>query len=143
MSGGQAEFRRALTPVDAARPCPSSQDSGRSAHREWASRPPDERYASVHALYEAARARRDRIEERPIETGDYRTEAIDDDLVIRESSGRTRPARRTHWRNNTSTNPRSIWGYVQGLTRLSQRTPWQDGRFILDRAASRLLTTVH
>ena len=41
------------------------------------------------------------------------------------------------------TNPRSVWGYVQGLTRLSQRTPWQDGRFSLDRAASRLLTTVH
>jgi hypothetical protein len=41
------------------------------------------------------------------------------------------------------TNPRSLWGYVQGLTRLSQRTPWQDGRFALDRAASRLLTTVH
>ena len=41
------------------------------------------------------------------------------------------------------TNPRSVWGYVQGLTRLSQRTAWQDGRFALDRAASRLLTTVH
>jgi hypothetical protein len=41
------------------------------------------------------------------------------------------------------TNPRSVWGYVQGLTRLSQRTPWQDGRFTLDRAAGRLLTTVH
>jgi hypothetical protein len=40
------------------------------------------------------------------------------------------------------TNPRSVWGYVQGLTRLSQRTPWQDGRFALDRAASRLLTLV-
>ena len=40
-------------------------------------------------------------------------------------------------------NPRSVWGYVQGLTRLSQRTPWQDGRFALDRAASRLITTVH
>ena len=40
-------------------------------------------------------------------------------------------------------NPRSVWGYVQGLTRLSQRTPWQDGRFALDRAASRLLTAVH
>jgi hypothetical protein len=39
-------------------------------------------------------------------------------------------------------NPRSVWGYVQGLTRLSQRTPWQDGRFALDRAASRLLTLV-
>jgi hypothetical protein len=40
------------------------------------------------------------------------------------------------------TNPRSVWGYVQGLTRLSQRTSWQDQRFALDRAASRLLTTV-
>lgn len=39
-------------------------------------------------------------------------------------------------------NPRTVWGYVQGLTRLSQGTPWQDARFALDRAASRLLTTV-
>ena len=37
-------------------------------------------------------------------------------------------------------NPRSAWGYVEGLTRLSQQTPWQDGRFALDRAAGRLLT---
>ena len=41
------------------------------------------------------------------------------------------------------TNPRSVWGYVQGLTRLSQHTPWQDMRFTLDRAAGRLLATVH
>ncbi len=40
-------------------------------------------------------------------------------------------------------NPRSVWGYAQGLTRLSQRTPWQDGRFALDRAAGRLIATVH
>jgi len=67
-----------------------------TAHREWASRPPDERYASVHALYEAARARRARIEERSTETGEFRTEADDtDELVIRESSGRT--ANLTHW----------------------------------------------
>jgi acyl-CoA reductase-like NAD-dependent aldehyde dehydrogenase len=44
-----------------------------TAHREWASRPPDERYASVHALYEAARARRQQLEERTIETGEFRT----------------------------------------------------------------------
>ena len=56
---------------------------------------------------------------------------------------RSRPPRRTRWRSSYETNPRSVWGYVQGLTRLSQRTPWQDGRFALDRAASRLLTTVH
>jgi hypothetical protein len=41
------------------------------------------------------------------------------------------------------TNPRSVWGYVQGLTRLSQRTPWQDARFTLDQAASRLIATVN
>jgi hypothetical protein len=40
-------------------------------------------------------------------------------------------------------NPRSVWGYAQGLTRLSQRTPWQDGRFAFDRAAGRLIATVH
>jgi len=39
-------------------------------------------------------------------------------------------------------NPRSIWGYIQGLTRLSQSTPYQDERFTLDRAASRLLATL-
>jgi hypothetical protein len=66
-----------------------------TAHREWASRPPDERFASVHALYDAARARRHRIEERTIETGDFRTEAVDDELALRESSGRT--ATLTHW----------------------------------------------
>src|SRR4029077_18936807 len=45
---------------------------------------------------DAARARRARINERPIETGEFRTEAIDrDDLVIRETSGRT--AALTHW----------------------------------------------
>ena len=66
-----------------------------TAHREWASRPPDERYASVHALYEAARARRQQLEQRTIETGEFRTEAVDDDLAFRESSGRT--ATLTHW----------------------------------------------
>jgi uncharacterized protein DUF932 len=67
-----------------------------TAHREWASRPPDERYASVHALYDAARARHARIDERSIETGAFRTEAIDTgDLVMRETSGRT--AALTHW----------------------------------------------
>ena len=66
-----------------------------TAHREWASRPPDERFASVQALYEAARARRQRIEERTIDTSDFRTEADDNDLVLRETSGRT--AALTHW----------------------------------------------
>ena len=57
-----------------------------TAHREWASRPPDERYASVHALYEAARARRIRTEERTIETVALRTEAVASDaLALRDT----------------------------------------------------------
>jgi hypothetical protein len=40
-------------------------------------------------------------------------------------------------------NPRSVWGHLQGLTRLSQRTPWQNGPFGFDCAASRLLATVN
>ena len=66
-----------------------------TAHREWATRPPDERYASVQTLYEAARARRDRIEERTIATGDFRTEAIAPDALTFETSDRA--ATLTHW----------------------------------------------
>jgi hypothetical protein len=70
--------------------------SAYTAHREWASRPPDERYASVQALHEAARARRDRTEARDIDTAGLRTEAVTtDDLVLHEPSGRT--AALTHW----------------------------------------------
>ena len=61
-----------------------------TAHREWATRPPDERFTSVQALYEAARTRRLRTEERPIETVEFGTEAVSDDvLALREPSGRT------------------------------------------------------
>src|SRR2546422_4673476 len=66
-----------------------------TAHREWAARPPDERFASVHALYAAARARRQRLAERTLETGEFRTGAVDDALAMRETSGRT--AALTHW----------------------------------------------
>ena len=70
--------------------------SAYTAHREWASRPPDERYASVQALHDAARARRDRTEERTIDATEFRTEAVGSDaLVLHETSGRT--ATLTHW----------------------------------------------
>jgi hypothetical protein len=69
--------------------------SAYTAHREWASRPPDERYASVHELYEAARARRARTEERVIDTGDFRTEAVDTGALTLRTSSRT--AALTHW----------------------------------------------
>ena len=61
-----------------------------TAHREWATRPPDERYASVQALFDAARARRLRTEERTIETVALRTEAVASDaLALRDASGAT------------------------------------------------------
>src|SRR6188768_2809118 len=67
-----------------------------TAHQEWATRPPDERYASVSALYDAARARRVRTEERAIETSEFRTEAEGNDaLALLEASGRT--AALTNW----------------------------------------------
>ena len=67
-----------------------------TAHREWASRPPDERYASVHELYDAARSRRVRTEEQTIDTVDLRTEAVASDaLALRDGSGRHGAL--THW----------------------------------------------
>src|SRR3954464_3537829 len=59
-----------------------------TAHREWASRPPDERYASVHALYDAARARRLRTQERTIETVAPPAEAVPPATpALRDTSG--------------------------------------------------------
>ena len=67
-----------------------------TAHREWATRPPDERFASVSVLHEAARARRARTEERIAETYQVRTDAeTDEALVLREKSGQTSAL--THW----------------------------------------------
>src|SRR5690606_21552562 len=67
-----------------------------TAHREWATRPPDERFQSVPALYEAARTRRIGTEERDIDTVDFGTQAVADDVIaLRDPSGR--PAALTHW----------------------------------------------
>jgi hypothetical protein len=66
-----------------------------SAHREWAARPPDERYATVQALSDAACARRVRLEERGTETVALTTEAVDDDVVLRDASSRITTL--THW----------------------------------------------
>jgi hypothetical protein len=76
------------------------------------------------------------------ELGDTR-DAVIDTAVQRLDLSQKQAAEAYTLAEQHETNPRSVWGYVQGLTRLSQRTPWQDGRFTLDRAASRLLTTVH
>ena len=76
------------------------------------------------------------------ELGDTR-DAVLDAVVQRLDLSQKQAAEAYTLAEAHETNPRSVWGYVQGLTRLSQRTPWQDGRFALDHAASRLLTTVH
>jgi hypothetical protein len=56
---------------------------------EWASRPPDERYVSVHALYEAARVRRSRIAEQTIDAGEFRIDAVGEALMLHEPASRT------------------------------------------------------
>jgi Domain of unknown function (DUF932) len=70
-------------------------------------------------------------------------EAVLDAVTTRVELSRKQAADAYGLAEQFETNPRSIWGCVQGLTRLSQRTSWQDQRFVLDRAAGRLLTTVH
>ena len=76
------------------------------------------------------------------EIGATREEVIDG-AVQRLELSRKRAGDAYALAEQHETNPRSVWGYVQGLTRRSQHTPWQDARFGLDRAASRLLTTVN
>src|SRR6202171_1574509 len=67
-----------------------------TAHREWARRPPDERFTSVETLWDTAPGSPSRTEERDIATVDLRTEAVATDaLALHEASGR--PAALTHW----------------------------------------------
>ena len=57
-----------------------------TAHKEWAKRPPDERYASVETLYQAARDRRERTEERQMNTSELITCAdSSESLVVLET----------------------------------------------------------
>ena len=67
--------------------------SAYTAHREWATRPPDERYASVQALHEAARARRIRTT---------------DGGWVTEVAGRGRRSLAVAWSAGTSTKTVSL-----------------------------------
>ena len=67
-----------------------------TAHREWATGPPDERYASVQALVDAARARRNRTEARITETVNLRVRAAGTDALVLDDQRRTVRAL-THW----------------------------------------------
>ncbi|MES1972802.1 MAG: DUF932 domain-containing protein [Pseudomonadota bacterium] len=66
---------------------------------EWFSRPGDERYLSLTALYDAVRSRADRATARTVETREIRVEARRDDperlaLIV---PGRNQPVAPTHW----------------------------------------------
>ena len=66
-----------------------------TAHKEWATRPPDERYESVRALHQAALTRRLGTEEHRVVTNDLVLEAASDDLLaLRHKDG---SAALTHW----------------------------------------------
>ena len=69
-----------------------------TAHREWARRPPDERYASVQQLYDAACARRSRIHERVADTGRLHVRVEDSEtLVLEEYVADGHGTDLTHW----------------------------------------------
>ena len=66
---------------------------------EWFSRPDDERYLSLNALYEAVRSRADRATARTVETRSLRVEASRDNaeclaLIVPDCDGPVAP---THW----------------------------------------------
>ena len=66
-----------------------------TAHNEWATRPPDERYESVRALHQAALTRRLGTEEHRVATNDLVLEAASDDrLALKRKEG---SAALTHW----------------------------------------------
>lgn len=70
-------------------------------------------------------------------------DAVIDAVAVRVDLPKKQAAQAYDLAEQHEPNPRSIWGFVQGVTRLSQSSAWQDQRFALDRAASRLLTSVN
>lgn len=65
------------------------------AHKQWASRPQDERFESLQALYDATKAYAGQALERQANVSDLRTEAIDGDVQLVGRQGV--PAKLTHW----------------------------------------------
>ena len=65
------------------------------AHRQWASRPDDERFPTLKALYDATREYADQASEKVMPFNTLRTEAIDGDVQL--VGTRNLPAKLTHW----------------------------------------------
>ena len=69
-----------------------------SAHKEWASRPADERFHSLTAMLHAARGRWDQSQHANVQTRDLAVKASDDGVLY--VNGRTRSATLTNWSFN-------------------------------------------
>jgi hypothetical protein len=65
------------------------------AHKQWANRPEDERFADLKSLYEATKAYANVAVERTANVADIRTEAIDGDVQL--VGKQNVPAKLTHW----------------------------------------------
>ena len=96
----------------------SSKRAGR--RRSTASVPPSTQTADDRAMLLRATSR---------ELKPTRDAVIDAAVTRLDVSVKQLP--RYHLAEAHETNPRSVWGHVQA-TRLSQRTPRQDGRYTLD-----------
>lgn len=64
------------------------------ASRQWATRPDDQRFPTIQALFDAAKTRALRSAEREYKLGDLRVEPCGDDLLVASPKGAAAP---THW----------------------------------------------
>lgn len=65
------------------------------AHRQWSTRPDDERFETIEALYEATKHYGESAREKSVEFGELRTEAVDGDVQLVGKAGV--PAKFTNW----------------------------------------------
>lgn len=65
------------------------------ANRQWATRPEDERFTSLDALYQATKAYAGTAKEKLVKFGELRTEAVDGDVQLVGKQGN--PAKLTNW----------------------------------------------
>src|ERR1017187_2632618 len=65
------------------------------ANRQWSSRPEDERFPTLQALYDATKGYAESAREKTVTVDQLRTEAVDGDVQLTGKLGI--PARFTHW----------------------------------------------
>lgn len=99
------------------------------------------KYAEATVAEEESALKRARI----IELGKTREELVDNlyqrkDLQLTKKVINLAYDSATENETEQKASPRSAWGFVQGLTRISQASPYADERTKLDRAAGRILS---